>query len=323
MSDPIIYLSGITPGTEEQALDFIKRSKVSHRCFSFAYSCPGAFYYSKQIHHELDLSLKKNVHVMLDSGAFSFHQFVDSRSGVLSTAKKRKVAVDIEKLKDDTIGLYVDYCKKFKKDWDFYVNFDYKREGKVCWDVQKYLEKQGLRPVPVFHGYYSIDWLKRYCEDGHKRIGISGVARRQGGWNAQRAYLDRVFDLTEKYGIKLHGFAVTALTLMFGYPWHSVDSATWVKAANMGAIYFVDRRAHSMQLIHISDRRSGAVSYNRLGKATQQALRRSVEEAGFDFKKMRTDKRERSIFNALVFTSGLQGVRERVMAQKVDWESLI
>jgi len=47
----------------------------------------------------------------------------------------------------------------------------------------------------------------------------------------------RICDEQGRPKVKTHGFGMTALVLMFRYPWHSVDSTTWIKITSTGGVY--------------------------------------------------------------------------------------
>ena len=93
-------------------------------------------------------------------------------------------------------------------------------------DVQHELEGQGLYPTPTIHGDDGLEWMRQYIDEGHVLLGI-GRGSRWGSRIKMLPYLDRVFNLAEKRGVLLHGFAVTDVELMLRFPWYSVDSISW------------------------------------------------------------------------------------------------
>jgi hypothetical protein len=107
------------------------------------------------------------------------------------------------------------------------------------WLNYLYMEREGLKPLPVFH--YGEDWrfLTRMLQHGCDYIGIGGLVAVPGG--PRRYWLDMLFSrLCKSNGmpiVKTHGFGMTSVPLIFRYPWHSVDSTTWIKITANGAIY--------------------------------------------------------------------------------------
>ena len=316
---PIIYLSGAhTVGTMKEETEFLKRTKCKFRCYSFGYSCPGAFYYSKRMHESLDLNVKKGIGVFMDSGAYSFQKFMHGE------ASKKYTPKQLKQLKHETIERYVKYCKEQGKNWDFYANFDYARDGQLVYNVQKKLEKEGIRPAPVYHALYSLSWLERYCKEGYKIIGVSGIARQQKSFRETQATCEKMHNLAARYGVKLHGFAVTAASLMFGYPWYSVDSTTWIRAAAMGMIIHPDLFTKTLVNIHVStEPASHDPSYNKMQKHQRRQLERIVEDNGFDFKLVRESAVERRLYNATVFCQHLGPIEKVIHDSIARWESLV
>lgn len=333
---PRIYLSGYPPmgkGKTPQEIEhgWLARTGSKYRCYSFAYVCPGAFYYNKRIAESYKTALKSGVHVMMDSGAHSFHNFMRTATGHISSRKRRSFT-DVERLREETIEKYIEFCKEKGKKWDFYVTFDYIQHAPTIYKVTDRIRRAGLWPVPVFHGDAGEDnqdtlaWFRRYCEEGHKLIGIgTGGMQDRKSWKKRRFFFDKVFDVAEKYGTKIHGFAVTALTLMFQLPWWSVDSATWVKVASFGKIIYISQRRGVIGQIHVSDRHSEGFegSYNKMPKHVQKEIRKQVENYGFDFDLVRTSLIERCTYNAYLFSNHVHELKGAVEMTRAKWPNLI
>ena len=316
---PLLYLSGTgTYGMTEQEL--IEKG-AKYRCFSYAYVSKGGFYYQKKIEEALKISEDKGMGIMMDSSAHSFHKLVSA--GLRKSHGKWSIH-DMEKLRDETLKGYSKFIKKRGKAWDFYVTFDYMKNCPIIYDMQKQLEKMGIMPVPVYHGDQPLDWLRRYCDEGHKLICIGSVRRNN---KSTRMYFDRCFDVATKRGVLLHGLAVTSLSLMFGYPWYSVDSATWAKVAAYGCILCTsDTVNDTFGYIHMTDKRHGqsrGIEWNELPKSQQKAIKRSVEEDGFDIKKLMTEGSARSLYNIFVFCNKIQHLKASIADSKVRWKSLL
>jgi hypothetical protein len=108
------------------------------------------------------------------------------------------------------------------------------------YDNQVYLRKQGARVQPVHHVRDADHWLRRYLDEGYDYIFLGGMVPETAP--VLRKWLDHVWttylihsDGTPK--VKVHGFGLTSVDLMFRYPWHSVDSTSWVMEAQFGSIY--------------------------------------------------------------------------------------
>jgi len=170
------------------------------------------------------------INVILDSGAFS--------------AWTKFKAIDL----DD----YIAFINQHKDLVDFYINLDVipGNFGRIptAEEVEEsalagiknleYMESKGLKPMPVFHQGEELKYLTIYIEKGYDYIGISPANDRSTKDKIQ--WLDGIFEfISDDKGfptIKTHGFGVTALEIMFRYPWFSVDSASWAFTGAFGSI---------------------------------------------------------------------------------------
>lgn len=111
--------------------------------------------------------------------------------------------------------------------------------AEASWRNYLYMKDQGLDPLPVYHYGEHPRFLERMLEAKIPYIGIGGLVGVPG--NPRRVWLDRVFDrITDSQGwplVKTHGFGMTAVPLVFRYPWYSIDSTTWIKITASGSVY--------------------------------------------------------------------------------------
>lgn len=101
------------------------------------------------------------------------------------------------------------------------------------------VQEHGLDPIPVYHYGEDLSWLQNLLTYGCQYIGLGGLVG--VATTPRRLWLDRVFTkLTDEAGkpvVKTHGFGMTALPLIFRYPWYSVDSMTWLMVGAVGNLY--------------------------------------------------------------------------------------
>jgi len=176
--------------------------------------------------------------IALDSGAHSLYE------QVMKTRRKKShrlgiVSYDYADSKEfkDYVDAYAAYCAANQHLLEFYVNVDVIFQPKTSFRMQKYLENTySLHPMPVFH--YTTEeedfkWLKRYMEN-YEYIGIGGIGQ---DVPKDRYYThgDRVFEMLTK-DHKAHGFAMTSPDMLARWPWHSVDSTSWVLYGRYGVI---------------------------------------------------------------------------------------
>lgn len=313
---PLIHLSHTVVSTTEFETELLNCSGVRHRCFSYVYVDPQAIYWSPRALESYELNVKRGSNIMMDSGAFSFQMFL---------VRKNKSRKEIAGLVKKTIEQYTQFCKKRQKEWSWYATFDWDQNVNVVWDVTKELEGYGLKPVPVYHGDQSLDWLKKYLDKGYKRIAISSLTSRRSDYKRTRFYLDQVFKTVESYKVKLHGFAVTSIALAYAYPWHSVDSSSWSRAASYGAIYALEPSKGSMTSQHVSltgGLKDSTRSMTELSPMALKSIRQQVERNGWDFDLLRRSLQYRFIYNAWVFAH-LNQWKEIFKDRFVKWESIL
>lgn len=161
---------------------------------------------------------KANIDLFIDSGAFSV-----SESGA-----------------EVNIDDYIDFIKEYEDALNVYACLDVIGDAEKTYKNQKYMESKGLTPLIAFHKGEDYKWLKRYVDE-YDYVAIGGIA---GGLDVGQQglvkHLDRCFDIIcDRDGmpkVKVHGFGVNSLKIMWRYPWYSVDSTAWVIHAANGFI---------------------------------------------------------------------------------------
>jgi hypothetical protein len=288
--------------------EFKKLTGTRYRCFSYAYCGRPSPLYQRRHKNAMEWCLEHGVDIMMDSGAHSFHTLVSRGQSVTFNIKGKQI--DLRQFMQDYADFVKQYSdKKSKSQFHWYVTLDYKRECPVIWEATKMLRDFGIRPVPVYHGDSSLDWLRRYIDAGHKLIGV-GI-HRQGtkrGRDGVRSYYDSIFDLTERQKVACHGFAVTG-DYMFQYPWYSVDSTTWLKAAAFGKIIQIVPDRHRVALVHVSNRFAASTGYGTLDQFqgnVAKSVQFEIESFGFDFERVRNDLSYRASYNAFVFNKAIE-----------------
>lgn len=171
--------------------------------------------------------------LMIDSGAHSLFK------EHIGTSRNR----DYTFFESDVFWKFVDEYVLFLKDdgekFSAYVNVDVIFNPELSWKVQKYMEKRGLCPLPVFHSGENFKWLKKYI-DNYDYVGIGGLGQSvsKAQWILNTG--DPAFNLLcndKGYPrVKVHGFAMTSPDLMIQYPFFSVDSTSWMQFGKFGLI---------------------------------------------------------------------------------------
>ncbi len=148
--------------------------------------------------------------IFLDSGAFSAHN-----SG-------------------ETIRLinYISFIHTHR--YDIYAGLDVIGNPEATKANIETMEEAGLHPIPTFHIGSNMKYLYEMLEK-YTHIALGGMAGANVSTKEMFVFLDRVFSVIYKQtsGIKAHGFACSGREVMKNYPWHSVDSTSW-----MGSVLF-------------------------------------------------------------------------------------
>ena len=188
--------------------------------------------------------------ILLDSGAPTlYHKYARGagtaavKSGMMGSHLKDRKHDNFDWLDNpDYLAYrerYAQYILQHKDKIEVYTNLDIVNNPHATWENQQYFESLGLSPLPVWHFGSDISWLKHYLRKGYDHIGIGGLV--PNPYTTLRPALDEIWSqyLTDANGfplVKVHGFAATSIPLMCRYPWHSVDSASWIKYAAFGGI---------------------------------------------------------------------------------------
>jgi hypothetical protein len=183
---------------------------------------------------------------------------------------------------------FAEYMKLNEEYVTVFANVDVIFNSEMTWEVQEYLEnKHGLIPLPVIHYGTDIKWLKKYLEKDYEYIALGGLGQN----TTKQQYIewaDSMFDEicnqeSRLPRTKVHGFAVTAHSLMSRYPWYSVDSASWLNFASYGfCIYPATTNGKwdytkSYLVMRVSVRPSG------VNKPSVLHLRKAEEKEAFEY----------------------------------------
>lgn len=185
------------------------RDAVTHKLESYHYIKKGRF---------VEHLRKDKQKVFLDSGAFSAFTLGST--------------IDIEE--------YADYVKGHQDIIKMASVLDAIGDAEGTYHNLHKLEKLGAETLPCFHFGEPFSLCEYYLRN-YEYITIGGMVPVPNG--KLRIWLDELWNtvLTDKDGIarrKVHGFGLTARSLVERYPWYSVDSSTWVQAAATGTIVF-------------------------------------------------------------------------------------
>jgi hypothetical protein len=204
--------------------------------------------------------------LMVDSGAHTyFEKMVRKGTGIYDRhlwdweAYKKPVF-------HNYLADYAHFLKENKDVIDVAVNLDAIYDPKVSYGNYCYLKYSlGIDVLPVYHFAEDIKWFKKYMKHTDY-IGISGLG--QGiPKKDYHEWVNKVFDLIcdnpdRLPTWKIHGFAMTSVSLISMYPFYSCDSSSWVQFARFGKVLIPLKRNNEYNYtlkpleINVSSRRA-------------------------------------------------------------------
>ena len=265
-----------------------------------------SYYYSGALLNNVptkDVWKKRDIttDLFLDSGAFS--------------AMTKGVKIDID--------AFAEYIHS-NDIWTCVSNLDDTTgKSQVTYDNQKALESLGCSVCPVFHAREDPKWLRKYLDEGYDYIFIGGMVRESTKFLT--AWLDDIWShyLINPDGtprVKVHGFGLTTVDLMFRYPWYSVDSSTWLMTGVFGnCIFRLNGRYVNIPFSKDSPRARDIKSrhFLNLSKEERWIITKEVEALGITVESCMFDYKYRDIVNAHTFQDmELFGVPEFIKQQR-------
>jgi len=262
--------------------------------------------------------------VFLDSGAYSWDQFITKRGETVTEEKEMEY-----------LDTYITFIKEHRDRLYGYANLDFVGNPEKTLRTQRYMEAAGVTPVPVFHYHpelgnperkkYHFGFLREMLQE-YDYIALGGGV--SGGLNSHKyitRFGDEVFRIIDGLDKEtmVHGFGITSVPLMFRYPWFSVDSTTWLQVAAYGKIFVPKYNFVTGQLRYDLPPNPIGVSWEskinpksvvhftleRTAKE-QKVLLNYLEEIGIDVDLLERSYSERARANVIYFENLLKYIEE-------------
>jgi len=133
------------------------------------------------------------------------------------------------------VEAYAEWLNKWKHLFTVYANLDVKGDVDAGLKNQRYLESQGLSPLPVFHGGEPLSVLEDLIQE-YPYIALGGLAgETRSGSREMWAFVIKCFKMAKGRAV-FHGFGMTNWKLMSSLPWYSCDSSSWGQGFRFGAV---------------------------------------------------------------------------------------
>lgn len=267
--------------------------------------------------------------IFLDSGAFS--------------AWNSKKNIDLD--------AYIAFCKKYEKDLDMIATLDVipgepnkklssiqvEEAAKKGYKNYEKMLSRGITQEKLLHTFHQGDpekWLEKLVKEGGPYIGISPANDKTS--SQRKEWMDKIcvpiiLDSQRNPKINFHGFAVTSLKLVFGYPWYSVDSSSWqLRGGGYGLLdlpctpaltkkehYYIRSIPISKGLKKYKENENKMTPLFSLNKISQcdasflksPSYKKEIEELlskyEFTLKELQNDSRLRAVWNAIYLITSI------------------
>lgn len=260
-----MFLSGVCQAAVEPV--------ISRRMFSY-------FYYGrdkktgKPNKRVLD-ARERGTEVFLDSGAYS----------AFTIGKKL------------CIKEYTEHCLQYREYYLLVAAFDAIGDADLSYKNYQWQKQQGLDVVPVFHHGEDFEFLKQLSKEA-PYIGLGGVAQLGNQETKLVQWLDACW---EEIGSQtsVHGFALGLPKILTRYPWTSVDSATWGRAASVGKItVHVGGVSREIGITEKEGHKLSRKTWSALGQDEQRVITELAASRGLTVADLSKSENARKIFNA-------------------------
>lgn len=177
-----------------------------------------SFHYFKKVDFDdLLANFKVKPMIFADSGAYS--------------AASQGVPVQVEE--------YAEWLHRWKHLFTVYSNLDVIRDPEGSDRNQRFLERRGLEPIPVFHTGSDFSVLDALAKE-YPYIALGGMVGQSRP--ACLKWAATCMKRTLKHETRFHGFGMTSREVIEKLPWYSVDSSSWVSGAKFGNLTLFDGR---------------------------------------------------------------------------------
>lgn len=183
---------------------------------------------------------------------------------------------------------YIDFIHAHKDKLTVYANLDDMADPVKTWENQVEMEKQGLKPLPVYHIGEDTKYLKKCMEYEYFAVGGNVLK----GLGVLKRFFDQLFTVIcpKENGFlpthKIHGFALTAPSIVASYPWYSADSTSWVMYGKYGIILISKGNfREEPYTIFVSTRSKAQMEHdahiNTVSPIHREYIMRYIEKRGF------------------------------------------
>ncbi len=151
---------------------------------------------------------------------------------------------------DINLSEYCEWVKANKRHIQAYANLDVIGDPKATHANQMFMEKRGLKPIPIYHRGEAWSHLEKLV-GAYPYIGIGGAVKDSVN-NQEQALMRWLIGVFRRVGTSktvVHGFGLTRMALLSSFPFYSADASSWQLGAQYGTLRIFDRRTGRMKAI--------------------------------------------------------------------------
>ena len=208
---------------------------------------------------------------------------------------------------------YIAFLKQNSNVISVAASLDVIGDAKATWEAWQIMRQQGADCIPTFH--HGEDPAYLWAMLHKEKVPFLALGGQVGLHpSAQMVWLDDMWSnyLTDGDGLPLtrvHGFGITAPSVIRRYPWWSVDSTSWCLASAMGRVFFCVQKGEEPQLVTlaVSEKSPAADAadqhWSTITPAARTAFERIANDAGFAIEDLANDHKARWMCNALAYNT--------------------
>ncbi len=155
--------------------------------------------------------------IFLDSGAF--------------TAFTQNKIIDL--------NAYIQYIKKYQNYFEVVAALDVIGNPEQSYANWIAMKNAGVDAIPTFHLQSPFKWLRRLIDETD-HFALGGMVPYSSEPAYLRAWLSKCFSMIPE-DKKVHGFGLSNWKLVKQFPFHSVDSTSWLWGGRRGILYQYDK----------------------------------------------------------------------------------
>lgn len=217
------------------------------------------------------------------------------------------------------LDAYMTFLHNVRDKITLYANLDVIGDWKASWENQKIMESEGLTPLPVHHLEDPMKCLNWCLEYKYFALGgVAGGATTKDRINFFNKCWDIICDEEGYPKSKVHGFGMASPSLVYKYPWFSIDTSSWVAYGRFGIVILPKIKQNTYDYsvspvkIFVTDKSTkkgkDGVHYNTLSKNEKESFHKYLEELDIPFgdektKGVSNDNFWRDLINYLFFTN--------------------